>query len=208
MKSRSVCLILSNICSTKEHAQCFSLYYIAHLVYISYFKVSIKYPSGAKEKLISGKFAEVVKYLALGIPKAACNVMWNSMSKSDMKDILISHLDSELQTLCATKSKSVLSETSGQKLLDFSLEKFDIELRSNAPLTNDILDCLCTSSRQKKKMRTTEQFSESMLQKISCVKLMVASMLLNCRCPSLSALSSTIGLIVRHSGAGRTVSTN
>lgn len=178
------------------------------IYYLIYFKVSIKYPSAAKERLISGDFAEVVKYLALGLPRAACRVMWESKAKSDIKDILISHLDSELQSLCSAKERSVLSDTSCQQLLHFSLERFDNEFRSKAPVTNDILDCLCTSSRQKKAKRTTGKCSERIMQKILCVKSMVASMLLNCRCPSLSALSSQIGLIVRHSGAGRTVSVN
>lgn len=152
------------------------------------------------------EFAEVVKYLALSVPKSVCRVMWNSKEKSYMKDIFITQLDSELQTLCSTKNSSVLSESNGEELLQFSLEKFDSELQSKAPITNEVLECLCASSRQKKKKRASGEMSERTIKKTLSVKLMVASMLLNCRCPRLSVLSSRIGLIVRYSGAGRMVS--
>ena len=106
------------------------------------------------------EFAEAMKYLALSVPKSVCRVMWNSKEKSYMKDIFITQLDSELQTLCSTKNSSVLSESNGEELLQFSLEKFDSELQSKAPITNKVLKCLCASSRQKKKKRASGEMSE------------------------------------------------
>lgn len=166
------------------------------------------YPSSTKQQNVAPEFAEAVKYLALGVPKSACRVMWNSKAKSHMKDIFITYLDSELQTLCSTTNNSVLRESNGEELLQFSLERFDSELQSKVPITNEVLECLCTSSRQKKEKRANGEMSERTVKKTLLIKLMVASMLLNCRYPRLSALSSRIGLIVRYSRVGRMVSPN
>ena len=154
---------------------------------------------------MSGAFAEAVKYLALDLPKAACKVLWNSKARTDIKDILMSSMDLEMQKFCSSKNPSLLRESNGKELLKFSLEEFDKELRSRAPLTNDLLDILCTSARQKKEKRSHDGES-SQAKKISAVRQTVASMILNCRCPELSALACRVGLIVRHSGAGRSVS--
>ena len=94
---------------------------------------------------------------SVDINYCVCRVMWNSKEKWYMKDIFITQLDSELQTLCSTKNSSVLSKSNGEELLQFSLEKFDSELQSNAPITNKVLECLCASSRQKKKKRASEE---------------------------------------------------
>ena len=152
---------------------------------------------------MSGAFAEAVKYLALDLPKAACKVLWNSKARTDIKDILMSSMDLEMQKFCSSKNPSLLRESNGKELLKFSLEEFDKELRSQAPLTNDLLDILCTSTRQKKEKRSHDGES-SQAKKIPAVRQTVASMILNC--PELSALACRVGLIVRHSGAGRSVS--
>ena len=152
---------------------------------------------------MSGAFAEAVKYLALDLPKAACKVLCNSKARTDIKDILMSSMDLEMQKFCSSKNPSLLRESNGKELLKFSLEEFDKELRSRAPLTNDLLDILCTSTRQKKEKRSHDGES-SQAKKISAVRQTVASMILNC--PELSALACRVGLIVRHSGAGRSVS--
>ena len=115
----------------------------------------------------------------------------------------MSSMDLEMQKFCSSKNPSLLRESNGKELLKFSLEEFDKELRSRAPLTNDLLDILCTSTRQKKEKRSHDGES-SQAKKISAVRQTVASMILNC--PELSALACRVGLIVRHSGAGRSVS--
>ena len=64
------------------------------------FYVSIQYASGAKQTVLSGIFAEAVKCLALDWPKAACKVLWNSKSRTDIKDILMSNMDLEMHKFC------------------------------------------------------------------------------------------------------------
>ena len=88
-----------------------------------------------------------------------------------------------------------------------NLKECEDELRTKAPVTNDLLDMLCTSSRQKKHKRSgSAEVSETRAERATSVRLTVASMILYCRCPQLAALSTRIGLIVRHSGSGRMVS--
>lgn len=101
-----------------------------------------------------------------------------------------------MQSLCSTSKPSILREgtLTGDETV-FSLEKFEEEIRENAPLTNNVLEI----------KRSDGEVSNARINKALCVKLTVCSMMLNCRCPQLSVLSSRIGIIVRHSGASRTV---
>ena len=85
-----------------------------------------------------------------------------------------------------------------------NLKEFEAELRTKAPVTNDILDMLC---RQKKYKRSgSAEVSETKAERATSARLTVASMILYFRCPQLAALSTRIGLIVRHSRSGRMVS--
>ena len=154
--------------------------------------------------MIGGQYAEVVKYLALGLPKAACKVLWNSESRLYLKELILSEMDSEMQSICSTTNPSVLRDD----LMKFNLEDFEKEFSTKAPLTNELLQILCTSERQKKKQRSaTGKVSNAKTDRASSVKLTAASLILNCRCPQMSALSTRVGLIVRHAGSGRLVST-
>lgn len=158
---------------------------------------------------MEGEYAEAVKCLALGLPKIACKILWNSDAKSHLKDIIVSHLDCEMKSFCSTSNPSILRDSTHHghdEMLQFSLEKFDEEIRAKAPVTNDVLESLCLSARQKRIKRTDGELSTKRANKALCVKITVCSMMLNCRCPQLSALSKRIGMIVRHSGASRTVS--
>ena len=88
-----------------------------------------------------------------------------------------------------------------------NLKECEDELRTKAPVTNNLLDMLCTSSWQKKYKRSgSAEVSETKAERATSAQLTVASMILYCRCPQLAALSTRIGLIVRHSRSGRMVS--
>ena len=150
---------------------------------------------------MTGHYAEVVKWLALGLPKAACKVLWKNDARTFLKDLVFKDMDSEIQSLCSTASPVLRGE-----VMQFSLKTFDEEFRNKAPLTNELLELLCTSQSQKKKKRSGGAVSKRRTEKASAVKSTTASMILNSRCPELSALATRIGLIVRHAGAGRLVS--
>ena len=99
---------------------------------------------------------EVVKCLALGLPNTACKILRKSDAKIYLKDILVSHMDQEMQSFCSMSSPSILRECTGQdddRTL-FSLQKFEEEICAKATLPNDILESLCLSSRQKQKNLT------------------------------------------------------
>lgn len=174
------------------------------------FQVTIAYPSETKSKHLEGHYGEVSKYLALGLPKKACKVLWNSKEKDHLKELLFSEIDNELQGLCSTSNPSLLREcSSAATLLDFSLDMFTDELYLRAPLLNDLMGRLCLSERQKKRQRSgtavASDRSQQKLSRAAVVKASVISMVLNCRCDDLLALSVRTGLIVRLSGAGRKV---
>ena len=98
-----------------------------------------------KEKVLIGHHAEVVKWLALGLPKAACKVLWKNETRTFLKDLLLKDVNSEIQSLCSTASLVLSGE-----VMQFSLQAFNEEFRNKAPLTNELLECLCTSQNQKK----------------------------------------------------------
>lgn len=142
----------------------------------------IQFPSGKKEKFLEGQYAEVVKCLAFGLPNTACKILWESDAKIYLKEILVSHMDHEMQSFCSTSDPSILREYTRQDddRTHFSLQKFEEEICTKAPLTNDVLKSLCLSSRQKK---SDTHASKTRINKALCVKLTVCSMILKCRCP-------------------------
>ena len=109
-----------------------------------------------------------------------------------------------MQSVCSSKNNSLLRKS----VMALNLKEFEDELRTKAPVTNDLfLDMLCTSSPQKKhKLSVSSEVSETKAERATSVQLTVASMILYCRCPQLAALSTRIGLIVRDFGSGRMVS--
>ena len=50
-----------------------------------------------------------------------------------MKEVLSSNMNAEMEALCSSKNTSLLRGRNGQELLQFSLNKFDIELPGGAP---------------------------------------------------------------------------
>lgn len=111
-----------------------------------------------------------------------------------------------MQSICSTANPSVLRDD----LIKFNLEDFEKEFSTKAPLTNDeLLQILRTSERQKKKQRSAiAEVLNAKTKRASSVRLTAASLILNCRCPQMSALCTRVGLIVRHAGSGRLVSTD
>ena len=55
-----------------------------------------------------------------------------------------------MQSVCSSKNNSLLRKS----VTALNLKEFEDELRTKAPVTNDLLDMLCTSSRQKKHKRS------------------------------------------------------
>ena len=93
------------------------------------FQVTINYPSETKSKHLEGHYGEICKYLALGLPKNACKVLWNSKDKTHLKELLFSEIDNELQGLCSTSNPCLLRKhSSAANLLNFSLDMFSEEL--------------------------------------------------------------------------------
>ena len=123
--------------------------------------------------------------------------------KVHLKELLFEEMELEMQSVCSSKNNSLLRKS----VTALNLKEFEDELRTKAPVTNDLLDMLCTSSRQKKYKRSgSAEVSETKAERATSAQLTVASMILYCRCPQLAALSTQIGLIVRHSRSGRMVS--
>ena len=105
-----------------------------------------------KGKVLEGEYADqAVKCLALGLLKIACKILWKYDAKSHLKDIIVSHLDCEMKSFCSTSNPSILRDSThhGHEEMLFSLEKFDEEIRAKAAVTNDVVESLYLSARQK-----------------------------------------------------------
>lgn len=106
-----------------------------------FFKVTITFPSEKKKKIISDKYADTVKYLALDLSKAACKALLQSKTmKVHLKELLFEEMELEVQSVCSSKNNSLLRKS----VTALNLKEFEDELRTKAPVTNDLLDMLCT----------------------------------------------------------------
>lgn len=144
--------------------------------------------------------------MSLGLPTQAYKLLLNiPEAKEIVKQSVINIFNDELKGLA---SSSILKCTSPSQLIEFSLDKFVAELTEKAPETFHLLEVLCTSER--KKARRKSQRNVSMEEEQACIPVVIptlASMIMHSRCSYLSAVAYRIGLLVKYSGAGRTVST-
>lgn len=131
-----------------------------------------------------------MKYLALGLFNTACKTVMHTpeLSKS-MKELVIKEIDNELEELCKKKTNSVLRQTKPEELLKFKIEKLTQEIEQKTPLLNQTLQSICSSKRASSKVDL-------------CVKVTIAASILHERCPDMSAMAYTTGLVLCHSGAG------
>ena len=72
------------------------------------FQVTLTYPSETRKKHIGGHYGEICKFLALGLPKNACKILWNNKEKGHLKELLFSETDKELQGLRSTLNQNLL----------------------------------------------------------------------------------------------------
>ena len=88
--------------------------------------------------------------------------------------------------------------------LAFTLEILVNELEKRAPIVWETIQLLSMSKRKKIQARSSTKSKENIVNVPLCAT--AAAMLLKSRHPEMSALAYRNGLIIRHSGAGSTVS--
>lgn len=117
---------------------------------------------------------------------------------TEAKKLLLKEMEEELTGLTSTKEPSVLRQSRHDLLPSFKMANFVEELKAKAPLTTELLNTLSVSKAKKRKQKNGEQ--------VNTVIPTIAAIILQNRCPQMSALAYRIGLILRFSGAGQMVS--
>ena len=143
--------------------------------------------------------AHVIKYLALGLNKTAVKTAFkNSALAYEMFDAVSELIDNECQTLCRSDSGSVLRCTTPADLVNLKLQDVKNEISLKAPLLTKLLSKICKSKRSKNRPQ---------IKVNDVIVPAVASVILNSRCPEMSAVAYRLGFILRHAGAGMLVRT-
>ena len=137
--------------------------------------------------------------MALGLPRLALATLLKTVpGVTEAKKVLFKKMEEELMDLTSTKEPSVLRQSRHDLLPSFEMTDFVEEFKAKAPLTTELLNTLCVSKAKKRKQENGEQ--------VNTVIATIASIMLQNRCPQMSALAYRIGLILRFSGAGQMVS--
>jgi len=137
--------------------------------------------------------------MALELPKLALAALLKTSSGiTEAKKLLFKEMEEELMGLTSSKEPSVLRQSRHDLSPSFKMADFAEEFKSKAPLTTELLNSLCVSKAKKRKHENGEQ--------VSTVIATIGAIMLQNRCPQMSALAYRIGLILRFSGAGQMVS--
>lgn len=110
-----------------------------------------------------------------------------------VKGLVIKEMDGEMEELCKQKNNSILRQTKATDLLEFKMENFVKEIEEKTPLFNQALQSICCSNNKK---RASTSSSPN-----PCVKATIAAAILRERCPEMSAMAYSSGLVLRHAGA-------
>jgi hypothetical protein len=110
--------------------------------------VKLQWSNDKKERGLPADFQSLGKMLVRGTYKQIANAAWKSAAlRKQLQIVALKQIDSECNGLCSTKQPSCLRSPNKDKLLDFSLEKFEEELEKRAPFTHAILETACVNRR-------------------------------------------------------------
>ena len=141
--------------------------------------------------------ALIIQYFALGIHNLGAKKAYGTPElRTLIQELVTSEMNREREQMCKTSTGCVLKNTQHDKLTNFELAVFNDEFTKMAPVTANVLASLCKPKRSKK-----ETVDHNVVATI-------ASTILRCRCPDMSAVAYRIGILLRHYGTGTQACTN
>lgn len=138
---------------------------------------------------MSDNIGSVVMYLALGTYKQSARKAFDTPElKNIFQDLFTDAMNKECERMCKKSTGCVLRSTKPDELTRFILAKFDEEFAKMAPITYSVIGSLCLSKRSRRG------------EADRIIVATIASVVLQSRCPSMSALAYRIGILLRHAG--------
>ena len=150
-------------------------------------KISVKFPSVTKHRVLEDDFAKIGKALLRGDYGSIAKVVTtSSILRKEVLERLLKLLTKEIDNLCSTKNPSLLRGTTKEKLLTFKLEKLCDEWELRAPLFSSFLRACCLKSDQS--VGETKWYPAMVI---------AGSVLLKQRNKHMNALASILGITVK-----------
>ena len=157
--------------------------------------IRVKWPSKDYTRKLPSELESLGKMLLRGTFKQIAAAAWKNHSlKRELQLQMMKDIDKECSGLCSKKSPSILRSPTKEKLLKFSMEKLNKEIRNRAPLTFSMLAAASVNERSKAKVRkkTEEDFWSPALGVAAAVCLRNRSMYMN-------AVQLQISMFIYHS---------
>ena len=111
--------------------------------------VRIEWPSNKMERKVPEQLESLGKMLVRGTYKQIANAAWRSPNlRKELQLLVLKEIDRECTAICSKKEPSCVRSPDKKKLLNFTFEKFNLELPSRAPFFQAILQVCCVNRRK------------------------------------------------------------
>lgn len=152
--------------------------------------VKVQWPSQTSDRILPADLCSLGKMMCRGTYTQIARAAWkNAKIREQLIMLFLKEIDKESCNLCSSKEPSILRMTKKNDILNFTMTKFEKELKERTPLLHSVL--LTASVRRR---RNTED-----LFWIPAV-CMAAAVCLKNRCPSMTAVQLLNTIFIQHSG--------
>ena len=111
--------------------------------------VRIEWPSNKMEWKVPEQLESLGKMLVRATYKQIANAAWRSPNlRKELQLLVLKEIDPERTAMCSKKEPSCVRSPDKKKLLNFTFEKFYLELSSRAPFFQAILQVCCVNRRK------------------------------------------------------------
>ena len=111
--------------------------------------VRIEWPSNKMERKVPEQLESLGKMLVRGTYKQIANAAWRSPNlRKELQLLVLKEIDRECTAMCSKKEPSCVRSPDKKKLLNFTFEKFNLELSSRTLFFQAILQVSCVNRRK------------------------------------------------------------
>lgn len=116
--------------------------------------INVKWPTKDYTRTLPSELDSLAKMLVRGTYKQIANAAWKNASlKRELQLRMMKEIDKECSGLCSKKFPSCLRSPTKEKLLNFSLNLLNDELRERAPITYSMLMAASVNKQSKAQVR-------------------------------------------------------
>ena len=154
--------------------------------------VKIEWPSQVRQRCLPEDLHQIAKVIVRGAYKEIAAAVWkHEKIKPFVIERIQKEVDEECYLMCSSKKPSLLRQTPKDKMMQFSFEDLENEMKLRAPI---FLGIIKSASR---KLRSKDTASDLYWLPATCI---AASICLKNRNPCMTALQLLVTTILQHSG--------